>query len=53
MTAFAPARSITQTVVVIHPLSRKAGRARVTGVAAHACAGKQLRLVRDVVAGRG
>ena len=53
MATLTPARTITQTVVVIHPLSRKTGRACVTGVAAHAGAGKQLRLVRDVVAGRG
>ena len=52
MAALTPARAITQTVVVIHPLNRKTGRACVAGVAAHACAGKQLRLVRDVVAGR-
>jgi hypothetical protein len=53
MAAFAPARTITQAVVVIHPLSRKTGRARVTGIAAHAGAVNQLRLVRDVIGRRG
>ena len=52
MASLTPARAITLTVVVIHPLSRKAGRARVAGVAFHAGAGKQLRLIRDVIAWR-
>ncbi len=36
MAAFARARTTTQTVVVIHRLSRKTGRALVAGVAVHA-----------------
>ena len=36
MATFAPARTITLTVVVIHRLSRKTGRALVAGIAVHA-----------------
>ena len=36
MAALAPARAITQAVVVIHGLSRKTGRALVAGIAVHA-----------------
>lgn len=36
MTALAPARTITQAVVVIHRLGRKTGRALVAGIAVHA-----------------
>jgi len=36
MATLAPARTVTQTVVVIHRLSRKTGRALVTGIAVHA-----------------
>ena len=53
MTAFAPACAIALTAVVIHLLNRKTGRARVAGVAIHACSGKQLRRVGDVVGRRG
>ena len=49
MAALAPARTITLTVVVIHRLGRKTGRTLVAGVTVHACAGKQLRLIGDVV----
>ena len=36
MATLAPARTITLTVVVIHRLSRKTGRALVAGIAVHA-----------------
>ena len=36
MAALAPARTVTQTVVVIHRLGRKTGRALVAGIAVHA-----------------
>lgn len=40
MATFAPARTIALTVVVIHGLRRKTGRAFVAGVAVHARAGE-------------